>query len=113
MTSASVAACRGILFSLGRLRDETVGSVSISFSQQFDHYMSLLGTLEGQLGIFGGFSVYAGGTSLSDSRNVTEDPDRIPPDFYKARPARQDFGIVANSPNAPRSGYGEDADREG
>ena len=112
--SAALAACRGIVFQLGRLRDETVGSVSISYSQQFEHYKSLLGLLQTQLGLFTGFSVYAGGTSLTDSYNIEHDPDRIPPDFARNRPPRVGYGLLGDSPNAPADkGYGEDRLDEG
>lgn len=85
---ACVLACRGLIAKLARLRDENVGSVSISFSQQYDHYMQLMGSLMGDIGISGSFEVYAGGTSRRDSWQITHDPDRIPPDFRRRRPAQ-------------------------
>lgn len=107
-TAAAVTACRGILFQLGRKRNESVGSVSIQYSQEYDHYVQLLGQLTGQLGLFGSFTVYAGGISHQDTDAYEQNRDLIPPDFRKNRERPRVDDLLSNSPQA----YGDVDERQ-
>lgn len=99
VTAASVLACRAIVFQLARKRNESVGSVSIQYAQEYDHFQAMLGNLEAQGGLFGAFTVYAGGTSQNDSDQILADRDRIPPDFERDRRRPLRSGLLDASPS--------------
>lgn len=98
--AAGVLACRAIVFQLARKRNESVGSVSIQYAQEYEHYTALLTNLEAQGGLAGSFSVYAGGTSLADSDAILCDRDRIPLSFGQRRRRPFGDGLLTSSPDA-------------
>lgn len=79
--AAAIRACEGILAKLARCRDETVGSVSISFSQDVAGYQARLATLRRAL--VAGAVPYAGGISRSDKLAQRCDGDRVKPSFIR------------------------------
>lgn len=79
--TAAIAACEAILSQLARSRDESVGSVSISFSQSLAGYEKMLARLKLQLALSGGIAPYAGGISIQDKRSARRDGDWQRPDF--------------------------------
>lgn len=80
-TLAAIAACQGIMSRLARSRDETVGSVSIAFSQTLKGYEAMLDRLKMQIVLGGGIQPYAGGISYRDKAQAQANPDWQRPDF--------------------------------
>lgn len=78
---AAIAACEAIMSRLARSRDETVGAVSIAFSQTLAGYAAMLARLKMQLVLGGGIAPYAGGISKQDKHSVERNPDWARPDF--------------------------------
>lgn len=78
---AAIAACEAIMSQLARSRDESVGSVSISFSQALKGYESMLARLKRQLVFSGDALPYAGGISLQDKYQARQNRDWQRPDF--------------------------------
>lgn len=77
---ASVRACESIIAALGRLCDQTVGSVSKAYSQMRLGYMDTLGILRRRAA-----STYAsplvGGISRTQVMITNRNPDRVRPQF--------------------------------
>lgn len=65
-----------------RLIDETVGQVSLKYSQRAEAFRKLLNDLRTRL-LIEGATPYAGGISVSDMQTVALNPDRVPPVFTK------------------------------
>lgn len=78
---AAVHACERIISQLARSRDESVGSVSISFSQAFAGYQVLLESLKVQLVLSGAIVPFAGGISRASKELARRDTDWERPDF--------------------------------
>lgn len=83
--SAAVASCRAIAARFGRLVDKSVGPLSLSASQKYDHYVALASQLQDDMAIAGGAQVYVGGISRDDKLTVEQDDDRVSPAFGVAR----------------------------
>jgi hypothetical protein len=77
---AAIMACEGIIASLSRYCDQTVGSVSKSFSQMRDGYAATLANLRARAAYSGG-RPFAGGISRVAERLAERNPDRIRPQF--------------------------------
>lgn len=79
--SAAIRGVETIIAKLARSRDESVGSVSIRFSQELAGYEKLMQTLTRRLAKKG--IPYAGGISRSDKLAQVADSDRVPPSFIR------------------------------
>lgn len=77
----AIRACEAICARLSRMRDETVGSVSLSLSQMYANYQNTLSMLRSQYQEQGGIVPYAGGISLSDKQLQRSDRDWNRPHF--------------------------------
>lgn len=78
---AAFTASETIAAKFSRLADESVGQVSVSYSQKAEHYWKLAKTLKlkaNKLAV-----PYAGGISQSDKTNVENDTDRVEPFFNR------------------------------
>lgn len=94
---AAVQACINIISQLSRLCDQTVGSVSKSYSQMRAGYMDTLALLRRNASGQGG-APYVGGISRSDSRLLRQSPDRVKPLFDSRRgvtSGRRQVGLSA------------------
>ena len=80
---AAIVCCEAILSQMARMRDQSVGDVSISASQVVAAYEAMLTRLRGKYAQSGDFMPYAGGISRVDKRAQAADPDRVRPDFTK------------------------------
>lgn len=80
--NAAIRACEMIMAKFARMVDETVGQVSISFSQRMKTYETLRSTLQMRLATEDA-TPYAGGISRSDKLTQDQDADRVRPDFTK------------------------------
>lgn len=78
---AAISSCEAILAYLARSRDETVGSVSIAFSQAYKNYQAKLADLKRQLVLDGGIQPFAGGISHQAKRQTYSNADWERPDF--------------------------------
>lgn len=96
LEQAAIGCCEAILSQLARSRDESVGSVSISFSQRVASYEKMLARLQRRYSLSGGYTAYAGGISRADKDNVSQNDDRVRPDFEKSQinqgPLQQWYG---------------------
>lgn len=107
--AASVIACEAIQAKLSRLADESVGSVSVSFSQQAAGYVTLAATLERRIAKSSRMRLYAGGISRLDKVVTTLDYDRVRPSFSKHMMERRGGqGAVVGGVYIGSTGY-EDA----
>lgn len=88
---AAIMACEGIIASLSRACDQTVGSVSKSFSQMRDGYAATLALLRARAAYTGG-RPFVGGISRVAERLSEANPDRIRPQFT-TRMMQRDRGI--------------------
>lgn len=73
--------CDRLIAKFARLADETVGRISISYSQKAEGYRKLKADL--QESAVHDAMPYAGGISISDGQMVSGDPDRVRPAFTK------------------------------
>lgn len=87
--AAALSGCEAIMAKLSRATDETVGSVSIKFSQRLAGYEKLLSTLRRRQAFSSGIRPYSGGISRSDKRRMERDPDATQPNF-KVRDPRHE-----------------------
>lgn len=78
LAGAAVAA-EAIAAFYARKADKKVGSLSIAYSQLYDHYMALATRLRAKAATSAG--AYAGGISVSDKESVEDDSDRVVPAF--------------------------------
>lgn len=62
---------------------KSVGELSISLSDKYEHFKSLAIKFEGLADLKGSPQIYAGGISKSDKDNREADSDRTEPDFYR------------------------------
>lgn len=75
-----------------RLADETVGQVSINYSQMFDHYQSLANTIRQRAAVRGAMP-YAAGISTSDKEANQLDESIVKPIFTRDMHDYEDVGI--------------------
>lgn len=80
--NAAIRACETIILKFSRLADETVGKVSISFSQKAKGYRDSLVTLRSRLAMEDS-SFYAGGINIADKLANVMDGALVRPDFRK------------------------------
>lgn len=79
---AAAALCAELLAAeYARKADKTVGSLSIQWSQRFDHYTALAAKLRRNSSVIA--LPYAGGVSISDKTTRETDTDRVAPAFYR------------------------------
>jgi hypothetical protein len=76
-TSAAIMACERLISKFTRLVSQSVGSVSVSYSDRAKQYRELVATLRRGLTP----TPYAGGISISDEESVEADTDRDAPLF--------------------------------
>lgn len=105
---AAVLACESIISGLGQLCDQTVGSVSKSFSQMRDGFASVLALLRRRSSFSGGRPIL-GGTSRMGKRQTYADPDFIRTQFT-ARMMNARGTLAPLLPGVWGEGYGPDAD---
>lgn len=91
--AAALDGCQAIMAKLSRSTDESVGSVSIHFSQRLAGYEKLLATLKRRQAFSGNIRPYSGGISRSDKRRLESDRDATRPQFRASseRRERQDW----------------------
>ena len=80
--NASLRACEMVISKFARMADQTVGSVSQSYSQKAKGYRDLMNDLRLRIGLEGA-KPYAGGISKSDKKTNMANDDRVKPDFEK------------------------------
>lgn len=90
VNAAARHAVESIIATLSNLCDQTVGSVSKSYSQMRDGWMATLGILKGRSTYRGGMPL-AGGISRTAQRLQERDRDRLRPQFT-ARMMRREHG---------------------
>jgi hypothetical protein len=77
--AVAAEAARNLAHKYAALVDQTVGRISVSYSQKAKQYQELFVSLRRRAGQSG--RVYAGGISLSDKTLDDDDSDRPTPDF--------------------------------
>lgn len=80
VSATCLTAVEAIIAKLSRLCDQSVGSVSASYSQQRDGYMQLRANLKLR-SAYGGGVPFAGGQSRVDNYIAERDPNRVRPLF--------------------------------
>lgn len=78
--NASIRCCEVVVAKLSRLSDESVGGLSVSFSQKAESYRKLRRDLVRRLATEDAVP-YCGGISKSDKQQVLNAGDRVPTDF--------------------------------
>lgn len=79
---AAIRAVETIISKFSRLADESVGQVKIAFSQKAKGYQNTLALLRNRVALEEA-QPYAGGISVSDKQAVSQNSDRVRPDFTK------------------------------
>jgi hypothetical protein len=79
---AAIRGCEQIMAKFSRMADETVGRVSISFSQKAKGYATLIGQLRQRQAI-DDCMPYAGGLSVTDKEARAADRDATQPAFTR------------------------------
>lgn len=80
--NAAIRCCETIITKFGRLADEAVGQVRISYSQKAKNYRDIVKDLRQRLSIED-MTPFAGGISRSQKEIVRANADRVKPDFSK------------------------------
>ena len=80
---AAAEACLAISGKFARRVDESVGGVSVSYSQSAKQYYELSQSLRERTAILGG-PVICGGISKADKEKLELDQDRVQPSFTRA-----------------------------
>jgi len=80
--NAAVQACEAIIGKYSRLADETVGRVSIQYSQKAKGYMTQMKLLRNRM-TMSSAAPYVGGISITDKQQQAANTDRVRPDFSK------------------------------
>ena len=80
--NAALEACETIISKFSRLADETVGSVSKSFSQKAQAYFKTMEMIRTRIALDGA-RPYAGGISVSDKQTNQQNTDLTKPVFEK------------------------------
>lgn len=101
--AASVRACESIIAALGRLCDQTVGSVSKAYSQMRAGYLDTLSILRTRAASTTYASPIVGGISRMQVRMANRNPDRIRPQFT-TRMMREP-GLAPNLPTVLDSDF--------
>lgn len=73
--TAAARLARNLASKYARYSDESIGDLSISYSQRYKHFTEIAKQLE--LESSRGVTPYAGGISVADKATVTADTDRI------------------------------------
>lgn len=83
MVTAAACLCAEAAYTrLGQLCDESVGSVSISFSQLYKNYQSVLNNLRRMSAIYN-ISMFSGGVFRADSTSNRKDKSIVQPLFHR------------------------------
>lgn len=93
--AASITACEAIIAQLSRLCDQSVGSVSKSFSQLLGNYKEVLGNLRRIASSSGGIPII-GGISHAANALPYHNPDYVRPQFTTRMRAPRHNGHVNN-----------------
>jgi hypothetical protein len=80
--NAALSCCDFIVAKFSRMADQTVGSVSKSYSQMSSQYRKFKEDLRTRIGVED-CTPYAGGISRSDKHTIRQNTDRVKPDFEK------------------------------
>ncbi len=80
---AASKSAEAIAAKFSRQHDESVGKVRVSFSQKYDHFVSLANSLKVQADRRGASDMSSGGISISDKNTAIEDTDRVAPFFTR------------------------------
>lgn len=80
--NAAIRCCETVISKFSRLADETVGRVSISYSQKAKGYFATLNMLRSRLAMEDA-APFAGGISKSQKLTNDMNTDRVVPDFKK------------------------------
>jgi hypothetical protein len=80
----ALLAGEALLLRFSAMVDESVGSVSISFSQRLGNLEKMLSILRMRLALTESMP-YGGGLSKVDVANISSNPDRVPPRFTRDR----------------------------
>jgi hypothetical protein len=103
--NASIPCVNAIIAKLSRLADETVGAVSIQFSQKAKGYRTMLADLRNQMAASDS-APYAGGITVSDMVATAANPNLVRPDFTKHMMQNRQSGGWVDTPNGPWWYYG-------
>lgn len=90
---AAAVAAEAIAGKFARLADTSVGDVSVSNSQKYDHYMKLSKTLYKKATGRGNAAPFVGGISVTDRDTRLDDTDRVMPFFSRTNPGGDDRAI--------------------
>lgn len=77
---AAILCCDLIISNYARQVSQSVGSVSVSYSDRLEHYRGLLGRLRMR---GPAITPYCGGISVSEKQSVDDDTDRDAPAFKR------------------------------
>ena len=94
--NAAIRCCEAIMSKFSRMADESMGSVSVSFSQKVTAYRQMLGDLRNRLATED-MAPYAGGISAADVQRVEANTDRVRPDFTKHMDDNRQYSPWINS----------------
>lgn len=94
---AAIRACETVIAKFSRMSDETVGSISIRFSQRAQGYRDLIADLKTRIATED-CTPYAGGISKSDKQTQEMNTDRVDPDFKKHMMENQDISPWVTDP---------------
>lgn len=104
--NASIRCCEAIMSKFGRLADEAVGQVKISYSQKAKAYRQIAADLKVRLATEDA-APYGGGLSQSDKITQEQNKDRVKPDFSKHQQENQQISPWVTS---NRLGRGQEDD---
>lgn len=103
---AAVIACTAIIAKLGRMCDQTVGSVSKSFSQLQNQYKETLVNLRRAASSSGGIPI-VGGTSRIANAAPYGNPDYVRPQYTARMMQRRGYGLPGTGGLTAGAGYRE------
>lgn len=80
--NAAIRCCEAVISKFSRMADESVGAVSVTFSQKVTAYRLTMADLRNRLSMED-MTPYAGGVSVADVQTVNANLNRVRPDFTK------------------------------
>ena len=80
---AAALIARALASKFGRLVDQTIGDLNLSYSQRKDAFLDLASQLESGLLSLSGAVPYLAGQSISDRETIETDADRVDPWFVR------------------------------
>ncbi|HZT90284.1 MAG TPA: hypothetical protein VFA12_20255 [Stellaceae bacterium] len=78
---AAAMACSQVAAKFSSLADQSAGQTKIAYSQRAKAYRAMAAEYKNLAAARGGGMPYAGGISISDKAQQTQDSDRVPPNF--------------------------------